>query len=98
MILPARPMHVMVKAPPKQPFARCGFAAGHAASRRFSAARQSSCCLPMRLTDYTDYALRVLLFLAVRDEGDIRVERSVEHVFFELAAGAGESRGDPDGC
>lgn len=33
------------------------------------AARQSSRCLPMRLTDYTDYALRVLLFLAVRDEG-----------------------------
>ncbi|MGG1947619.1 type VI secretion system baseplate subunit TssE [Trinickia sp. NRRL B-1857] len=31
-------------------------------------------------------------------EGDIRVERSVEHVFFELAAGAGESRDDPDGC
>lgn len=31
-------------------------------------------------------------------EGDIRVERSVEHVFFELAAGAGASRNDPDGC
>lgn len=26
-------------------------------------------CPPMRLTDYTDYALRVLLFLAVREEG-----------------------------
>ena len=31
-------------------------------------------------------------------EGDIRVERSVEHVFFELAAGAGASQDDPDGC
>jgi type VI secretion system protein ImpF len=31
-------------------------------------------------------------------EGDIRVERSVEHVFFELAAGAGASQNDPDGC
>jgi len=31
-------------------------------------------------------------------EGDIRVERSVEHVFFELAAGAGASQDDSDGC
>lgn len=31
-------------------------------------------------------------------EGDIRVERSVEHVFFELAAGAGASPDDEDGC
>ena len=31
-------------------------------------------------------------------EGDIRVERSVEHVFFELAAGAGVSQDDPDDC
>ncbi|MDG0024619.1 type VI secretion system baseplate subunit TssE [Trinickia sp. Y13] len=31
-------------------------------------------------------------------EGDIRVERSVDHVFFELAAGAGASRDDPDDC
>ncbi len=37
-------------------------------------------------------------------EGDIRVEQSVEHVFFELAAGAGEclddsdDPDDPDGC
>ena len=29
-------------------------------------------------------------------EGDIRVERSVEHVFFELAAGAGASQDDLD--
>lgn len=31
-------------------------------------------------------------------EGDIRVERSVEHVFFEMAAGTGASQDDPDGC
>jgi type VI secretion system protein ImpF len=31
-------------------------------------------------------------------EGDIRVDRSVEHVFFELAAGAGASPDDQDGC
>ncbi|MGN6230865.1 MAG: type VI secretion system baseplate subunit TssE [Trinickia sp.] len=29
-------------------------------------------------------------------DGDIRVERSVQHVFFELAAGAGVSQDDPD--
>jgi type VI secretion system protein ImpF len=31
-------------------------------------------------------------------EGDIRVERSVEHVFFKLAPGAGATPDDPDGC
>lgn len=30
-------------------------------------------------------------------EGDIRVERSVEHVFFEMAAGAGDPQDDLDG-
>lgn len=31
-------------------------------------------------------------------EGDIRAERSVEHVFFQLAAGAGVRRDEPDDC
>lgn len=31
-------------------------------------------------------------------EGDIRVERSVEHVFFKMAPGAGATPDDPDGC
>lgn len=31
-------------------------------------------------------------------EGDMRVERSVEHVFFELAAGVRASQDDLDGC
>lgn len=59
----------MVKPPSIQPFARCGIAVGHDPLPDPVPGFIRAVACQMRLTDYTDYALRVLLFLAVRDEG-----------------------------